>query len=133
MKRVLAALLLLAIAGCGQRGCAVTPPVGDTVGVDEKELEANNHGVGLMGQFEFDKARTILSELAGKHPKWLTVRVNLAMATLNRQQEGDPAAAMKLLNEVIATRDHFLPARYCKGLLLLNSGKVAEALGHFQY
>jgi len=124
---------MLVMVGCGRGGCGVTLPVGDTVGVDAKEIEESNRAVGLMGQFEFEKARTIFANLGEKHPNWLAMQVNLAMATLNRQQEGDSERAMKLLDEVIAQREHFLEARYCKGLLLLNGGKAQEALGEFRY
>src|SRR4051812_6203435 len=85
------------LVGCGRGGCASAPPVVDTVGVDAKEIEESNRGVGLMGQFEFDQALAIFAKLVEKHPKWLAMRVNLAMATLNRQQEGDSQRAMKLL------------------------------------
>ena len=51
----------------------------------------NNRGVGLMGRFEYDKARQLFAQLAEQQPDrphvnldvWLDVRVNLAIATRN--------------------------------------------------
>src|SRR6185436_6958646 len=100
---------------------------------DAKAIEENNRGVGLMGQFEFEKAISVFEGLLKAHPAWEEVRVNLAMGYLNRQQEGDSDRAMKLLGEVVIKRLDLLQARYCRGLLLLNGGKPAEALADFQF
>ena len=48
------------------------------------DIANNNRGVGLMGRFEYDTARQLFAHLAEQQPDRLDVRVNLAIATLNR-------------------------------------------------
>ena len=93
----------------------------------------NNRGVGLMGQFNFDAARDIFARLADAHPDRRDLQVNLAIATLNRQQEGDADRARAILERVSAADPEDLRARYSLGLLLLNDGRTAEALPHFAF
>src|SRR6266545_147325 len=57
----------------------------------------NNRGVGLMGQFDYEQARDVFSRLAAQHPEQSDLQVNLAIATLNRQHEGDGSAALQIL------------------------------------
>jgi len=93
----------------------------------------NNRGVGLMGQFNFDAAREIFARLAAAHPDRLDLQVNLAIATLNRQREGDSEEARRILERVSAADPLDLRARYSLALLLLNDGRTAEALPQFAY
>src|SRR4051812_26252850 len=95
-------LLILAVAGCDRGKKVATPGPGGTI--DAKAIEANNRGVGLMGQFEFGKAISVFDALLKDHPDWQEVRTNLAMGYLNRQQEGDSQHAMKLLEDVISKK-----------------------------
>ncbi|MHC4992360.1 MAG: tetratricopeptide repeat protein, partial [Planctomycetota bacterium] len=99
---------------------------------DAADLEANRRGVGLMGRFDYEPARRAFATLVDEHPEWLDVRVNLAIATLNRQQEGDSEAALALLQAVLAEDPSHLRANYCAGLLQLYLGQPAEALTHFR-
>src|SRR4051812_35794388 len=84
-----------------------------------------------MGRFEFDPARAVFADLLKSHDD-PDVRVNLAIATLNRQQEGDSAEALRLVDAVLATHPDHPRARYCRGILLLNGGQPAEALAAFR-
>src|SRR5258708_2484229 len=130
--RIGAAILvaMLVIAGCNRGKKSAAPAAG---AIDAKAIEGNNRGVGLMGQFEFEKAIAVFDALLKEHPTSEELRVNLAMGYLNRQQEGDSERAMKLLEEAIAKNPQLLHARYCRGLLLLNGGKPAQALADFQF
>jgi len=101
-------------------------PADDMVGL-------NNRGVGLMGQFNFDAAREIFARLAAAHPDRLDLQVNLAIATLNRQREGDSEEARRILERVSAADPLDIRARYSLALLLLNDGRTAEALPQFAY
>src|SRR3954464_15203347 len=131
MMRILVLLGICFVLGCDRGKKTVAPSASG--GIDAKAVEANNRGVGLMGQFEFEKAIEIFEALSNERPEWEEVRVNLAMGYLNRQQEGDSQRAMKLLDEVMARKPDLLQARYCRGILLLNGGKPAEALGEFEF
>src|ERR1041384_7287194 len=76
----------------------------------------NNRGVGLMGQFEFDAARDIFARLAAAHPDRRDLQVNLALATLNRQRDGDAERARSILEAVSIADPQDLRARYALGL-----------------
>jgi Tfp pilus assembly protein PilF len=93
----------------------------------------NNRGVGLMGQFNYDGAREIFARLALAHPDRLDLQVNLAIATLNRQREGDADEARRILERVSAADPLDLRARYSLALLLLNDGRTADALPQFAF
>jgi tetratricopeptide (TPR) repeat protein len=127
-------LLLLCVVGCARPKSHGPPPT--TVPAlsrpDPSIVEEENRGVGQMGRYDFDAAIDVFSELVAKHPELIDDRVNLAIATLNRQREGDSAAAMEMLHRVLSQRPSHVRARYCRGLLLLNAGKPAEALTDFQ-
>src|SRR5258705_8698529 len=126
--------LLVVLGFCIATGCDRGKPPVATVGpVDAKAVEENNRGVGLMGQFEFDKAIPVFQGLLRERPRWDEVNVNLAIAYLNRQQEGDSQRAMSILEEIVGRWPGMLQARYCRAILLLNAGKPAEALVDFQF
>jgi tetratricopeptide (TPR) repeat protein len=115
-------------------GCGESPtPGGASIAVsDPKLVELNNRGVGLMGKFAYDEALAVFDELAAKHPHWSEVQINRAIATLNRQHEGDEAAALKILDAVLAIDPQDLRAHYNSGLLRLYLESPGEAMNHFQ-
>jgi tetratricopeptide (TPR) repeat protein len=117
-----AALVLLALAftGCRERAQS-----------NADLVAANNRGVGLMGQFDFTQARTIFADLSAAHPDRADLQLNLAVATLNRQQEGDDRDAQQILQRVLSADPQNLRAHYSLGLVLLNDGRAADALPHF--
>ncbi len=121
-----ACLCILALTACSDGG----EEPSDTL--DAAAIAANNRGVGLMGRFEYEKARKVFAALVGEHPQWLDVQVNLAIATLNRQQEGDEEAALAIVDRVLQEDPSQLRAHYVAGLLRLYLSSPAEALGHFQ-
>ncbi|MHC5002704.1 MAG: FG-GAP-like repeat-containing protein [Planctomycetota bacterium] len=107
--------------------------IGPTAGADRAAfVERNNHAVGLMGRYDYEAARRIFAELAQERLAGADVRVNLAIATLNRQGEGDTEAALAILQEVLVEEPDHLRARYCTGLLTLYLGSPDDALGHFR-
>jgi tetratricopeptide (TPR) repeat protein len=100
--------------------------------LDEAAVAANNRGVGLMGQFDYEASRQVFERLAQKYPGNLDIRTNLAIATFNRQKEGDEQTALSILNKVLEQDPAHIRARYCYGLLELYTGQPAKALEHFQ-
>ena len=116
-------LLLLGMLACGPR----TPS-----GLPAESIRENNHGVGLMGQFRYEDARVVFEQLQQRHPEEAAIAVNLAIATLNRQESGDEATALGILSDVLTTHPKHAAANYCSGLLLVYQGKEAEATTHFQ-
>jgi len=110
--------------------CRQAPPL-QTDATDELVAE-NNRAVGLMGRYQFDEARTLFDTLVARYPHRLDLVDNLAIATLNRQREGDEAAAQALFERVLAADATDLRAQYGLGLLLLHAGKAREALPHLR-
>ena len=129
VHRLFVLLLLCAVLS----GCTDTSePLVDPSLPDQSAIAANNRGVGLMGRFEYDEAREVFAELAELYPHWHDVRVNLAVATLNRQIEGDEALALALVEQVLADDPDHLRARYVKGLLLLYGSDPQPAAQQFR-
>ena len=128
----------LVAAGCGRGSEDPQAPVDP---VDEPEeivitpalIERNNRAVGLMGQYAYGPALEIFEKLAAEQPQWSDVQVNLAIATLNRQEDGDEAAAMEMLAGVIDREPDHLAARYMLALLQYRNGLTEEALGHLSF
>ncbi|MCP4375569.1 MAG: hypothetical protein GY794_05265 [bacterium] len=85
-----------------------------------------------MGQFKYEDAHRELSRLVRRHPRNPELQVDLAIATLNRQQEGDEETALKMLGRVLQREPEHQRAHYCSGLLELNEGYANRALPHFR-
>jgi lipoprotein NlpI len=101
-------------------------------GIDERAIVDNNRGVALMGRFDYEGAREVFAELAERHPNDPDVLVNLAIATLNRQQSGDSELALEILDTALEKAPDHLRALYCRGLILLHMGEAEAALVCFQ-
>ena len=124
MRRPCLAILVALLLGAG---CSPSPPP-----PGEQDIIANNRGVGLMGQYENEAARVIFQALADAHPHWLEVRVNLAIATLNRQREGDELRALEIVQRVLEEEPRNERARYVAGLLHLYLGQSERALEYLR-
>lgn len=130
-----AALLMLSCSGgsSDSSGKGAKPPA---TGVDAQLVEENNRGVGLMGRFDYAAAVDAFDGVLRKKPDWIDAKINLAIATLNRQLEGDEAGALKLVNEAQQADQSNLRARYVAGVLLQRTGEPADAekaLEHFLF
>jgi len=112
--------VVLAVTGCQQ-----------TPSIDELVVESNR-GVALMGRFDYDGARTVFAALEENHPDNSDLLVNLAIATLNRQAEGDEALAIETLDRALELDSSNLRARYCRGLMALHAGEAEAALADFE-
>lgn len=118
-KRLLAATLLLVfLAACTDR------PQSD---LGAEAVSANNRGVGLMGRFDYAAAGEVFGELLQSHPDNATLRFNLAVALMNRQQEGDETRALDLFQALARERPDDPAVAYDVGLLLLRAGRADEA------
>ena len=111
-------------------GCSKKTDSGTATASD---IAANNRAVGLMGRYEYDEAHAIFAQLVQTHPVWLDAKVNLAVATLNRQQEGDEVAALDILKEVLEVETDHLRALYVAAILLKRTGDPRNMATAFQY
>ncbi len=96
--------------------------------LDEQDIVDNNRGVALMGRFDYAPAQETFRTLVDRRPEWLDARINLAISTLNRQQDGDERLSLELLNQVLADDPDNLRALYLSGLLYLYQGETAQSL-----
>lgn len=117
-------LILLAVVACAH-GC-VSPG-----GLDADAVAANNRGVALMGQFDYEAAVQAFEALTQQYPENSDIRVNLAIAILNRQKEDDENVALAILEGVRERDPENLRAIYSSGLLKLHLGQPEEALADF--
>lgn len=120
--RCLVCLLTAGLIACSQPEA----PLSDS------EIELNNRGVGLMGQYRNEEARVIFARLAEQRPDWLDARVNEAIATLNRQEEGDEQRALAIVTEVLEQDPKHHRALYVAGLMHFYLGDSETALQFFQ-
>ena len=95
-------------------------------------VAANDRGVALMGRYEYAAAEEVFAEVAKAAPDWLDARVNLAIATLNRQREGDEALALDILATVLAEDPQHLRALYASGILRFHGGQTDAATALFR-
>lgn len=94
--------------------------------------ERNDQGVAQMGRYEYETARATFAAVVDSAPSWLEVRVNLAIATLNRQREGDETLALAILDAVLAEDPRHQRALYTSGLIHLYLGETEQAIPLFQ-
>ncbi len=122
LLRVLAACVpVLALAACQRDTPATAPPA------PEEVVGAINRGVAYMGRYDFAAAAAEFVALGQRQPDSREASLNLAIALINRQGDGDGAGAEQLLRTVIADPAVGLRARYALGLLLLYGGRDADA------
>lgn len=115
------AALLLALTACGRTG----------EDISAADVADNNRGVALMGYFDYDGARDVFEQLVQRRPDWRDARLNLAIATLNRQQDGDEQLALGIVEAVLQEDPDDLRANYIAGLLHLYLGETEAALARF--
>lgn len=123
----LAGCLALTLVACGQHGAQnpATEP-------DAAAIALNNHGVGLMGRYNYQDALTAFAPLAEQYPQQTAFRFNAAVALMNRQLDGDEAEALTRFDALLAGDPDDLRARYCAGLLEFRRGELARAAEHLQ-
>lgn len=100
--------------------------------VTPEDVAINDRGVAQMGRFEYSAARATFAEVVERSPAWLDARVNLAIATLNRQAEGDQPKALEIVSRVLAEDPHQLRALYMSALIHLYVGEPERAAVFFR-
>ena len=93
---------------------------------------SNDAGAARMGRYEYAEAERLFAQAVDKAPGWLDARVNLAIATLNRQQEGDERRTLDILADVLADDPDHLRALYTTAVVQLYLGDAASASAGFE-
>lgn len=132
MRRGLALLLVSLAAGCG--GGEPSEPSGVAGGVDADEAftATMNRGVGLMGRFEFRRAREHFARAIELDPYSLDARLDLAIARLNQVDPDAQEEAIREFEWVLEREPSNLHANYCTGLAHLYLGRPAKAIPHLR-
>ena len=100
---------------------------GDSGAIGDAAVAENDRGVALMGQYEYAAAEEVFAHVVDAEPGWLDARVNLAIATLNRQQDGDERLALDILAGVLADDADHARALYTSAILHLYLGEAEPA------
>jgi len=99
--------------------------------LDPEDVKANNQGVAFMGQFDFESANRVFTDLNKRYPENIIIRINQAISILNRQGPNDEQLALDILNRVLAKDKTNINAQYCSGLIELHMGRLEKSLGYF--
>ncbi len=97
-----------------------------------EQIARNNEGVALMGQYRNQDAHVIFAALSEERPDRADLRVNEAIATLNRNNEGDERLALAMVRDVLEQHPGDLHAAYIAGLMNLYIGDAEPALQRFE-
>ena len=124
------AILLIVSLALSIAACEKGPPPG---AIGATVVAENNRGVGLMGQFRYAEAREVFAHLVDASPELSTLQINMAIATLNRQQPGDERRALERIEALLAKQPDDLNAHYVAGLLRLYLGDLEQARMHFRH
>jgi tetratricopeptide (TPR) repeat protein len=110
-------------------------------------LHQNNLGVGYMEMFDYKRAVPAFEKVIEMAPDWIPGQINLGIALLNRggqsQQAGaagaaqgakvDMERAIELFENVLQKDPNNLHARFCIGIIKMNSPDPKEAAPYFRF
>ena len=128
MKNSLRSLLLIMLLS----GCEYPADGTDSSdSISPENITLNNQGVALMGQYDYEAARGIFETLVEQEPDWLDAKVNLAIAFLNRQREGDEHIALSIVTQVLQEDPEQIRALYVSGIIHFYIGEPEQATAFF--
>ena len=116
---VVVGLTLVGLTSCGEPA----PPVGATEDLDGPHRKA----AGLLARYDYDDAVQILESVVERDPQRLDARIDLAIATMNRQKENDEPSALAMLDDLHARHPEDLRAGFVSAVLHLRAGNDAIA------
>jgi tetratricopeptide (TPR) repeat protein len=117
--------VFLAVTSISWNGCGGQPEL------ELEDVAAHNRGVAYMGRFDFESAIAAFSKVAERYPANTDVQVNLGIATMNRQGEGDEEKAKAIFDRVLESEPSHTRAAYNSGLIELHQGDAEAAMPHF--
>ena len=123
------AVLCVVLSGCqGDQ----EPQATAAFELTDEIVQQHNQGVALMGRFDYPAAHDVLAQLVAEYPDWPDVKVDLAIAKLNRRMSTDTEDARRLLQATTTEYPQLTRARFCYALLLSYEGQSEQALPLFQ-
>ena len=100
--------------------------------ITDMQVDLNDQGVAQMGQFKYSAAHKTFSRVVKLNSTWMDAKINLAIATLNRQEEDDENEAFTLLQEVLDVEPENARALYISGIISFHLGNMDTALDYFE-
>jgi hypothetical protein len=100
--------------------------------LSDADIQLLNQATGLMGQYQYQAAVEILAPIHQKLPSNATITLDLAVAILNRQEDGDIETAIQLAKQVDLQDANNPRANYILGILYLYQGQAKQALKPLQ-
>ncbi len=110
---------LVGLGGCGDG----TPPGQGTEDLDGPHRKA----AGLLARYDYEDAVRILQSVVDRDPDRVDARIDLAIATMNRQEENDEADALAMLDEIHALYPMDPRAGFVSSVLHLRAGNDSIA------
>jgi len=99
--------------------------------VSPADIALNDRGVAQMGRYEYAAAHATFAEVVSRAPNWLDARINLAIATQNRQEDEDQQKALEILSGVLDEDPDQLRALYTSAVIHLYMGQTERAVELF--
>ncbi|MHC4247398.1 MAG: tetratricopeptide repeat protein, partial [Planctomycetota bacterium] len=116
--RPASAVLLLAVSSF--TGCE-DPPESDAVATGTADAD-HRRAAGLLSRYDYDDAVRLLAGVVEGDPDRTDARIDLAIATMNRQEETDEADALAMLEAIHAESPDDPRAAYLSSVLHLRAG-----------
>ena len=126
-KRIIG-FVILVLSGCLISCNETSQQEKHSLMLDEALLQKLNQAAATMGQYQYSETVALLEPLHQKHPKHSQITLDLAIAVLNRQQDGDVDRAIQLTENVSNIEPENIQAKYIRGLLMLYQGKAEQAV-----
>jgi FG-GAP-like repeat/Tetratricopeptide repeat/ASPIC and UnbV len=98
-------------------------------------LAANNKGIGLMEQFQYQPAADAFETVVALAPNWTPGRINLGIALLNTAKDpkdANLARARKLFDQVLSQEPDNPYAHYGLGMIAQYQNHLEEAAPRFE-
>ena len=97
-------------------------------GIDQRLVDLNDLGVAQMGQFKYADAHQTFESVLNERSDLQEVRVNLAIATLNKQDPGGEQKTLDILNTVLQVNPTHIRALYTTGIVHLYLGNPSTTI-----
>src|SRR5262245_34210393 len=122
-------LLLAAVGGVGWWAYQRQFRTPDMV----RALDLNNKGIGLIEQFQYDRAADAFRAVLVEAPRWPPGRINLGIALLNQDKPPLFEEAIAIFEDILKEDPKNNHAEFCLGIIRWHQGKdLAAAAKHFE-